>query len=158
MNTPSHRDRTPDDIISKHIYHDAPGFCFRAVSWLDLAKRTGHFAPFHYACIDARLAIEHLIFEQLVITAGESLTAEAYKRCLSEPRKLSKLLEQIVPDYEKHQAFTQIVGSLSPELPSVNQWNIKELLKSWGRLSKYLHWSGSHPETTENANWQKPSN
>jgi hypothetical protein len=47
-----------------------------------------------------------------------------------------------------------IVGSLSPGLPQLNRWNIKQLRKSWGRLSNYLHWSGAHPETTENPSWQ----
>ncbi len=154
MHVPSHRNRTADEIISDRVYHDALGFGYRAASWLDLVKRTGDFAALHYACIDARLAIEHLIFEQLVITGGEALTPEAYKRCLANPGNLNKLLGRIVPDYEKLQAFTELVGSLSPELPRVNQWDIKGLMNSWGVLSSYLHWSGAHPETTENQEWQ----
>lgn len=138
----------------EHIYHDAMGFGFRAASWLDLVKRTKDFAALHYACIDARLAIEHLIFEQIIITKGEEFTAEEYERCLSEPRKLEKLLNKISPDYEKLQAFTEVIGSLSPGAPPINQWNPKELMKSWGRLSAYLHWSGAYSETTENKDWQ----
>jgi hypothetical protein len=155
MTAPSHRGRTAEQIISEHVYHDAQGFGFRAASWFDLAKQSNLFAALHYACIDGRLCIEHLIFEQLVITAGDSLNAPAYERCLAEPRKLDRLLAQIVPDYEKLQEFSTIVGSLTPGLPPLNHWNIKELRKSWGRLSYYLHWSGAHPETTENPDWQK---
>ena len=151
---PSHRNRTADEIISYDVYHDALGFGYRAASWLDLVKRTRDFAGLHYACIDARLAIEHLIFEQLVITGGEALTYEAYKSCLADPRNLSKRLRKIVPDYEKLQTFTELVVSLNPGLPRVNQWDIKGLLKSWGVLSSYLHWSGAHSETTENQGWQ----
>lgn len=154
MHVPSHRNRTADEIISDRVYHDALGFSYRAASWLDLVKRTGDFAALHYACIDARLAIEHLIFEQLAITAGEALSPEAYKRCLAKPSRLKKLLEQIVPDYDRLQTFTAIIGSLNPGLPPVNQWNIKDLMMSWGVLSSYLHWSGAYPETTENQEWQ----
>lgn len=154
MTAPSHKGRSAEQIISEHIYHDAPGFSYRAASWLDLARRTDHFAALHYACIDARLAIEHLIFEQLAISAGADLDADAYQQCLAEPRKLDKLLNKIVPHYERLQAFTEIVQSLSPEIPPVNQWDIKELRKRWGRLSRYLHWMGAHPETTENPTWQ----
>ena len=154
MTAPSHQNRTAHEIISEHIYHDAQGFSYRAASWLDLARRTNYFAAFHYACIDGRLSIEHLIFEQLVITAGEALDQNAYQRCLSEPRKLDKLLQRLVPDYDRLQDFNEIIWSLSPGLPRLNRGNIKDLQKSWGKLSRYLHWSGAHPETTENRSWQ----
>lgn len=155
MTAPSHKNRTAQEIISEQIYHDAQGFGFRAASWLDLARRTGHFAAFHYACIDGRLSIEHLIFEQLVITAGPDLDQTAYEKCLSEPRKLDHILQKYVPDYDRLQEFSVIVGSLSPGLPRLNRWDIKELRKFWGRLSHFLHWSGAHPETTENESWQR---
>ncbi|MDZ7753218.1 MAG: hypothetical protein U5S82_16575 [Gammaproteobacteria bacterium] len=155
MTAPSHRNRTAQEIVSEHIYHDAQGFGYRAASWLDLAHRSGDFAPFHYACIDARLSIEHLIFEQLVITAGGALDQDSYKRCLLEPRKLDKVLNRLVPDYDRLQEFNTIVGSLLPGLPRLNRWNITDLRKSWGKLSQYLHWSGAHPETTENPPWQR---
>ena len=151
---PSHRNRTAEKIVSENVFHDAIGFGYRAASWLDLAIRTRDFAALHYACIDARLAIEHLIFEQLVITAGETLTPEAYKRCLKNSRKLDKLLRSIVPDYKKLQAFTEIVGSLTPGIPRINQWDVDDLMKSWGVLSSYLHWRGAPSETTENNEWQ----
>lgn len=154
MPPPNHRNRTAAEIVSEHVYHDALGFGYRATSWLDLAKRSGNFAALHYACIDARLAIEHLIFEQLVITAGKALTREAYERCLAEPRKLDKLLARFVPDYERLQEFTEIVASLSAGPPPINRWKIKGLMKNWGVLSAYLHWSGAPVDTTENAEWQ----
>jgi len=155
MTAPSHKNRTAQEIVSEHIYHDAQGFGYRAASWLDLARRSGDFAAFHYACIDARLSIEHLIFEQLVITAGRALDQGSYQRCLSEPRKLDKLLNRLVPDYDRLQEFNVIVGSLLPGLPRLNRWNIKDLRRSWGKLSVYLHWSGAHPETTESPSWQR---
>ena len=112
-------------------------------------------ATLHYACIDARLPIEHLLFEQLVITAGPAFTEVEYKRCLSESRKLNELLTQMVPDYDKLLQFSQIVGELNPRLPKVNRWDIKGLMKSWGRLSALLHWNGAHSRTTEDPAWQQ---
>ncbi len=154
MNAPSHRGRTAEQILTENIYHDAQGFAFRAASWLDFVQRTKHFAAFQYACIDARLAIEHLIFEQLVITRGRSFTRDEYKRCLAKPRKLNNLIEKINPDYERLQTFTQIICLLDPRLPAVNKWDVKELMKFWGALSSYLHWKAAHSETTEDVNWQ----
>ena len=154
MTALEHRNRTPKEIISESVYFDGPGFMYRAMPWLDLADRSGHFAAFQYACIDARLAIEHLIFEQLAITAGDALDAEKYEHCVANPRKLDKLLQQIVPDYEKLQEFTQLVVSLSPGHLLLNHWDIKDLRKSWGRLSRYLHWTGAHPQTTEDPSWK----
>lgn len=53
MKAPPHMDRSPDQILSEDVYHDAQGFAFRAASWLDLARTSGQFAAFHYSCIDA---------------------------------------------------------------------------------------------------------
>jgi hypothetical protein len=152
---PSHRNRSANEIISTDVYHDAVGFAYRAASWVDLVRRTKDFAALHYACVDARLAIENLVFEQLVITAGNTLTYEIYQSCLRDSGQLSKRLRKLVPDYEKLQAFTVLVGTLSPGIPKLNQWDIKELMKSWGILSTYLHWSGANSETTENRGWQE---
>jgi len=155
MPAPDYRNRTFEQIITENIFHDAEGFGYRAASWLDLAIRTNNFAAFHYACIDGRLAIEHLIFQQLVVTAGSSLSQSEYERCLSEPTKLHKRLKQIVPDYDKLLAFSEIVVSLSPGIPRISKWKINDLMKCWGELSSYLHWKGAFSETTENNEWQK---
>ena len=126
----------------------------RAASWLDVVIEHGHFPAFFYACIDARLAIEHLIFEQLCITAGKRLGENEYNRCLKNQGNSDRLIKQLVPDYEEWQAFSKLAASLSPGAPSVNRWNIKDLRKSWGHLSKYLHWGGAYPQTTEDPSWK----
>jgi len=155
LNIPNHLNRTANEIISETIYHDAFGFSYRAASWLDLAQRSGDFAAFHYACIDARLAIEHLIFEQLVISAGNALDQSTYQQCLSNQSKLDKMLKKLVSDYNKLQEFTAIIALLTPQAPPINQWNLQQLRRDWGRLSRYLHWSGSFAETTESESWQQ---
>ena len=114
MNVPSHRNRTSEEILTEHAYHDSVGLAFRAASWLDYVQRTEQLSALRYACIDGRLAIEHLMFEQLVLTAGPDFTEDEYNRCLKDPRKLAKLLKQIVPDYDKLMEFTVIVASLEP--------------------------------------------
>jgi len=152
--TPDYRNRTAEQIASEDIFHDAIGFGYRAASWLDYAKRTENFAAAQYAAIDGRLSIEHLVFELLVITSGPELTEENYKRCLNEPRKLQKLLNQIVPDYDKLVHFSALIASMEPGIPEINTWDIRELMRSWGVLSENLHWSGAHVQTTENSKWQ----
>lgn len=150
---PNHRNRTADEISSKDVHHDSTGYFFRSASWIDYVKRTGNFAAFYYACIDARLAIEHLIFEQLVISAGESLNFDNYKRCVSNPRKLDKLIQELVPDYEKLQEFAEIVCSLQSKR-TLNRWNVKDLRKYWGQISRYLHWMGAKDETNGSQQWR----
>ena len=155
MKIPSHKNRTAQEIVSENIYHDTSGYAYRAVSWLDLTKRSGDFAAFHYTCIDARLAIEYLIFDLLVVSAGTALERGGYQLCLSDPRKLDKLLQRLVPDYDLLQEFNTIILSITPGAPNSNRWDIKELRKSWGRISRYLHWTGAYSETTENTEWQQ---
>jgi len=151
---PSYKNRTLDEIVSAHIFHDALGFGLRAASWIDYLERTGDFAAAQYACIDARLCIEHLVFELLVITANPRLTENDYQRCLKSPRQLDKLIKQIVPDYERLVAFSEIIQQLTPGVPRINKWDIKGLMKDWGVLSSTLHWSGAPADTTENEAWQ----
>ena len=87
MTAPNHRNRSPMEIISEEgkVFYEYSGFMYRALSWLDIADRSNNFPAFYYACVDARLAIEHLIFEIMVICAGENFDSEAYQQCVKSP-------------------------------------------------------------------------
>ena len=124
------------------------------MSWLDYFERNDQFTALTYACIEARFGIENLIFEEIVISTGANLSKVDYEKCLDNPTKLYKALKRISPEYEKLQEFTQIIVSLSPELPRIINWEPKELIKSWGKISKYLHWCGSRGETTDLSSWR----
>ena len=154
MLPPSHTSRTPEDIVSKDISFDSIGYLFRAMSWLDYFERNDQFTALIYACIDARHGIEYLIFEEIVISTGANLSKKDYEKCLNNPTKLYKALKKISPEYEKLQEFAQIIVSLSPEYPRIIRWEPKKLIKSWGKLSDYLHWCGSRSETTELSSWR----
>ena len=41
-----------------------------------------------------------------------------------------------------------------PEFPKLIQWEPKKLIKSWGKISNYLHWCGSRNNTTELSSWR----
>ena len=150
----NHTSRTPEDIVSKDIHFDSVGYLYRAMSWLDYFERNDQFTALIYACIEARHGIEYLIFEEIVISTGANLSQEDYEKCLNNPTNLYKALIQISPDYEKLKEFAQIIVSLNPEYPGIIQWEPKELIKSWGKISKYLHWCGSKSETTELSSWR----
>lgn len=150
---PSYRYRSAKEIVSSHIYEDAVGYCYRAVSWLDLAERESLPAAITYAATDGRLSIEHLLFEQLVISSLDTFGEEEYRQCVGNATKLHAALKRITPDYEKLQGFTQIIVSLDANAPAVNCWNIPSLMKSWGILSNVLHWPGAKDQTWESEKW-----
>ncbi|MCY4227188.1 MAG: hypothetical protein OXF20_05730 [Gammaproteobacteria bacterium] len=125
------------------------------MSWLDYFERNDRFTALVYACIEARFGIEHLIFEEIVISTGANLSKEDYKKCLANPTKLYKMLRTISSEYEKLQEFTQIIVGISHELPNILRWEPRKLIKSWGKISKYLHWYGSESETTDLSGWRK---
>ena len=156
MSIPNHLNRSPNEIISEEgkVFYEFSGFMYRAMSWLDVADRCGDFPAFYYACIDARLAIEHQMFEILVICAGEDFDSETYQKCVKKPRDLDKILRRTAPDYIKLQKFTNIASSLMPDGPSVGFWDVQELRKSWGRISHYLHWRGETSETSDDPQWR----
>lgn len=154
---PSHIRRTPDEIINEHDDMDSVGHMFRAKSWLDYYDRNKQFSVLLYICIEARYAIEYLLFEELVISTGANLSREEYEKCLRSPTKLSKMIDNLCPDYEKLKLFTEAVVKLEPQAPKLNHWAPNKLMKSWGIFSKFLHWVGSRNKTSQNDEWKKLS-
>jgi hypothetical protein len=154
MPPPTHIGRTPEEIVSQNLCFSSVGYFYRAVSWLNYFQRTDHFPALLYACIEGRFGIEYMLFEELVIGTGANLSREDYEKCLKERTKLSKAIEKLIPDYEKLQEFTSACVSLEPRLPKIIRWRPRELMKSWGDLSEYLHWFGARAETTELASWR----
>ena len=158
ISAPDYKNRNPKEIVGKSIYFDSIGYFYRAMSWLDYFDRTNQFAVLHYSCVDARLGIEHLLFEELVMSTGLQLSRENYNRCLKSPMKFNKLIRQISPNYEKLKQFNQVVLDLEKSvsdqpLPQIEFWDISELLRDWGKISKYLHWFGVATETTDQIVW-----
>lgn len=149
MPSPTHIGRTPEEIVSQNLRFNSVGYFYRAVSWLNYFQRTEHFPALLYACIEGRFGIEYLLFEELVIGTGANLSRDDYEKCLKERTKLLKAIEKLIPDYEKLQQFTSACVFLEPRLPKIIYWQPRQLMKSWGDLSEYLHWFGARAETTE---------
>ena len=153
---PDHRDRDPEEITGEKLHFDSVGYIYRAMSWLDYFERTNLFTALLYACIDARMGIEHLLFEELVMSTDGQLSREDYERCLGNRMKFAKLIQQLDPDHERLQHFTRAVLELMRQrynVPTLVFWKPRELEKTWGKLSKYLHWSGAKTETTDKSDW-----
>lgn len=138
--------------------HDSLFYIERANRWLDVAASEKEFYPLLYACIDGRFGIEQRLFEFLIICQGGRLSEEEYRECITHRSRLQKLIDKNVPYHRKLQQFTMIVVSLlPPPRPPVIYWDLKELLRSWGTLSHYLHWSGARTLTTEEPKWLQES-
>ena len=150
---PSYRDRTSEQIIQDKVYFDSAGYAFRALSWLDIAKKRGNVCCLFYAALEVRHAIEELLFEQLVIGVDKGLKREDYERCRGNATKLSKFVKKLIPDYELLTQFTEALCAVVPDAPRVITWDHNRLMRLWGETSKYLHWSGSPADTTSSSNW-----
>jgi hypothetical protein len=153
MSTPPYINRNPEEIIRENSYLDSVGYIYRAMSWLDYYQRMDHFPVLLYACIEGRFGIEYLLFEELVMGTGAKLSRQEYEKCVKEGTKLKKAIDRLAPDY-KLQQYTCAVAATLPGLPKLIYWEPAELMKSWGTLSKYLHWFGAKNETTEVALWR----
>jgi hypothetical protein len=102
------------------------------------------------------MGIEYLLFEELVLSTGAKLSRKDYERCLKDRMKFSKMIRQLSPDHEKAQKFTSIVANIESgkrSVPNIIFWRPRELESAWGKLSKYLHWTGAHTETTKEPKW-----
>ena len=153
MPPPVHKGRSADQILNEHIYFDSVGYFFRSVSWADYYKRHQSFSSIIYACADARLGIEYLMFEDLIISTGAALSEEEYIQCTKERNRFGKMIKQLSPDYDKLKEFARAVVELDADAPKLIFWDHGDLLKKWGKLSSYLHWFGAISHTTDDPKW-----
>ncbi len=157
-NAPDYKNRDPKEIMGENIYFDSIGHIYRAMSWLDYFERMNQFPSLLYSCIEARMGIEQMLFEEIVLSTGFQLDRNGYERCLKSRMKFGKLIRQLSPDYEKLQQFTRVVLELTgmgtdEPVPQLVFWKTRELEEAWGRLSRFLHWPGAPTETTDDPDW-----
>lgn len=153
MQPPDFTNRQPIDIISDKLFFDSAGFVYRGLSWLDYAKRNGTVTTLMYSALEIRLAIEHLMFEELIMSVGCQLDKTEYEKCKGESTKFAKIIKRLSPDYRQLIIFTQTISSLIPNSPPLIEWEHEKLLKLWGDLSSFLHWAGEAKDTFESSRW-----
>lgn len=150
---PEYRGRTLEQIISERVYFDSVGYAYRALSWLDVAKRTRNVCALQYAAHDTRQAIEQLFFEEIVLSVGTQLDRKEYEKCKGNSTKLHKIIRRLNPDYNKLSQFTKAIISTFPQSPPFIIWDHKVLIRLWGTVSGYLHWAGEPAEIYESTEW-----
>ncbi|MBL3619701.1 MAG: hypothetical protein JMN26_18575 [gamma proteobacterium endosymbiont of Lamellibrachia anaximandri] len=152
---PNYRNRSAESIVSEKIQFESSGYIYRALSWLDFAKRKGVPVAFQYAAHDARQGIEQLLFEELVLSVGTNLDRTEYEKCLGNSTKLYKIINRLAPQRENLAKFTRAVFSVGEVRIPLVVWDHKKLMQYWGRISNYLHWAGAIDETIQNESWVK---
>ena len=152
ISVPNHKNLSAEEIVSSP-YSDSIGHFLRAMAWLDYFERHPSFPPLTYACLEARHAIEYLLFEELVVSTGFDLSMEEYKRCLGNSTSFKKTIKRLSPNFEKLRAFAHIVLELEVNGPRPIRWDHDELMKAWGVVSEVLHWVGASNLAAENAQW-----
>ncbi|MGB3562761.1 MAG: hypothetical protein WBC09_06845, partial [Thermoanaerobaculia bacterium] len=153
MEMPDFQNREPADIVTEQLEFGSAGYTFRSLSWLDYAKRATSICALHYAAIEARRAIEELLFEEIVLAVGNKLDQKRYSECRGAATKLEKVLKRLAPEYEKLQDFLEIVRATDDAAVPITRWDHGILMTHWGKLSKYLHWNGGPADTIESAQW-----
>lgn len=153
LNSIEYKNRSPQNIITQNVYFDSSGYTYRALSWLDFAKKERNVCAFQYSAHDIRQAIEQLFFEEIVRCVGTKLDDREYKKCKGSSTKLHKIINRLNPDYQKLVQFIQAVFSINSKAPPIISFDHKELLKHWGKVSNYLHWIGAAPETFDSQDW-----
>ncbi|MDU4251929.1 hypothetical protein [Pseudomonas sp.] len=152
MNIPEFKNRTPSQIINEMIFFESSGRAYKALSWLDYAKSNNNVSALEYAALEARLAIEQLLFEQIIISVGTELDKSNYKKCSGNAKDLSRMIEKLTPHYEKLIDFTK---AMAPTDFPITQWDNRALVKYHGKISNYLHWSGGLDVTVKSEKWLK---
>ena len=150
---PNYRGRAANAIITEKVHNESSGYIYRALSWLDLAKREKSSPAFQYGAHDAGNGIEQLLFEELVQCTGARLERSEYQRCLGNSTKLYATINRLSPDREKLGKFVQTVMATGNPKFDLVVWDHKLLMKYWGTVSEYLHWAGAIDETIGKWSW-----
>lgn len=150
---PSYINRTADGIVSENIHFESSGYVYRALSWLDLSKRKNSPIAFQYAAYETRQGIEQLLFEELVLSVGTKLDRSEYEKCLGNSTKLHAIINRLAPEREKLAKFNQAIFSVGSIRITLVLWDHNLLMKYWGKISKYMHWSGAINETIQDRSW-----
>jgi hypothetical protein len=153
MPIPEHRNKSANEILAINELLDSATYFYLAICWFNLYEREGKFQILLNAAINARMGIEYLLFEEILLSCGQDLTDEEYQKCLKDSRKLEKILNKLQPEYLRLKEFTQAFAKLEPKAPILTIWNIKAVLKQWGELSSILHWGGANVLTTMSDDW-----
>lgn len=147
---PSFENREPTQIVTELNHFESSGRIYKALSWLDYAKRHANVSALEYAALETRLGIEQLLFEQLVVGVGSELEQNEYKKCKGNAKLLDQILKRLMPRYDKLIEFT--IALAPKELP-ISKWDNSRLIEYSGRVSKYLHWSGGLDTTVQSDGW-----
>lgn len=131
-------------------HFESSGRAYKSLSWLDYAKSNNNVSALEYAALEARLSIEQLLFEQIVISVGTELDKKNYKKCNGNAKYLSLMIEKLTPHYEKLIDFTK---AMAPAGISITKWDNRSLIKYHGKVSNYLHWSGGIDVTVQSEQW-----
>lgn len=150
---PNFRGRTAHVIITENVFNDSVGYVYRALSWLDLAKREKSSPAFQYGAHDARQGIEQLLFEELVLSTGANLERSEYQKSLGNSTKLHAIIKRLSPDREKLGIFVKAVMETGNPKFELMVWDHKLLMNYWGVVSNYLHWAGAIDETINKLSW-----
>lgn len=136
------KNRSTDSIVSENIHSESSGYVYRSLSWLDYAQRKQCATALQYSAHDLRQGIEHLLFEELILSTGFKLTEAEYKGCLGNSTKLRSIIRRISPLRKKLSEFVNVVIATSNENIETAIWDHELLIKYWGVSSEYLHWGG----------------
>lgn len=150
---PNFKNRSADSIVSDEISFESPGYIYRALSWIDLAKRTRSPVAFQYAAHDARQGIEQLLFEELVMHSAPNFDRAEYRKCLGASTRLHAIINRLAPEREKLARFTQAVYAVGAIRVQLVVWDHRLLMRYWGSLSNYLHWAGVIDESIKDKSW-----
>lgn len=150
MKAPSYKNRSPNEIVSDTNFFDSAGRTYKALSWLDHAKSSGSISALEYAALETRLAIEQLLFEQLIVGVGSELEKSDYKKCSGNAKKLNEIIERLIPKYDRLIEFTR---AMAPAGMPITKWDNRALINYSGKVSAYLHWSGGLDVTVQSKCW-----
>lgn len=152
MNIPGFKNRNPSQIINEINRFESSGRAYKSLSWLDYAKTNNNVSALEYSALEARLSIEQLLFEQIIISVGTELDKKNYKQCNGNAKNLSLMIGKLTPHYEKLIDFTK---AMAPAGITITKWDNRSLVRHHGKVSNYLHWSGGLDVTVQSEQWLK---
>ena len=101
LQVPPHTNRPPEEIIEKDVHFSSGGYTFRALSWLDIAKKKSNVCALEYAALEIRQAIERIYSVRVleIRTSNRKGKERRYRYKVGKTRKWKKAVVVLHPDH-----------------------------------------------------------
>ena len=139
---------TAPDLLTKRREVTTDWLVVQSESLLDIAMHERSHTALVYAALEARSAIERVVFELIGAAINFQFTIKMLEECRKKDG-VFRVLSSVMPDYRLHLQFTNLVLEVDDADFRCAELDIKKCRSLWSALAQYCHFLQDPKKTIE---------